>query len=77
MPGKPHYFGGWIAMADKRLYAGWGKLAEALRTNRPTTWNPDTQSSLFDGEDPEDAGAVLGGDAFALDHDRARARRSV
>jgi predicted O-methyltransferase YrrM len=52
VPGKPHYFGGWIAMADKRLYAGWGKLAEALRTNRPTTWNPDAQSSLFDGEDP-------------------------
>lgn len=53
VPGKPHYFGGWIAMADKRLYAGWGRLAEALRTNRPTTWNPDEQSSLFDGEDPK------------------------
>lgn len=51
--GKPQYFGGWIEMADKRLYAGWGKLVEALRTNRPTTWNPDTQSSLFDGEDPK------------------------
>ncbi|MDT3687964.1 MAG: methyltransferase [Pseudorhodoplanes sp.] len=51
VPGQPYYFGGWVEMADKRLYAGWGKLAEALRTNRPTTWNPDTQSSLFDGED--------------------------
>jgi predicted O-methyltransferase YrrM len=51
--GKPHYFGGWIEMADKRLYAGWGKLGEALRTNRPTTWDPAAQASLFDGEDPK------------------------
>ena len=51
--GKPHYFGGWVEMADKRLYAGWGKLTEALRTNRPTTWDPAVQSSLFDGEDPK------------------------
>lgn len=50
--GKPYYFGGWIQMLDKRLYTGWGKLLEAVRTNRPTTWNPDTQDSLFDGEDP-------------------------
>lgn len=53
VPGKPHYFGGWIEMADKRLYAGWGRLAEALRGNRPTTWNPDVQASLFEGEDPK------------------------
>ncbi len=50
--GKPYYFGGFVQMADKRLYAGWGKLAEALRTNRPTTWDPAAQSSIFDGEDP-------------------------
>src|SRR3954452_23767047 len=50
--GKPYYFGGFVQMADKRLYAGWGKLTEALRTNRPTTWDPAVQSSVFDGEDP-------------------------
>ena len=50
--GKPYYFGGFVEMADKRLYAGWGRLTEALRTNRPTTWNPDVQASIFDGEDP-------------------------
>ena len=50
--GKPYYFGGFVQMADKRLYRGWGKLAEALRTNRPTTWDPAVQSSMFDGEDP-------------------------
>ena len=50
--GKPCYFGGFVQMLDKRLYAGWGKLTEALRTNRPTTWDPAVQSSMFDGEDP-------------------------
>lgn len=50
--GKPYYFGGFVAMLDKRLYRGWDKLIEALRTNRPTTWNPDQQKSLFEGEDP-------------------------
>jgi 3-hydroxy-5-methyl-1-naphthoate 3-O-methyltransferase len=51
--GKPYYFGGFVQMADERLYAGWGRLAEALRTNRPTTWDPAVQSSMFDGEDPK------------------------
>lgn len=51
--GKPYYFGGFVQMADKRLYEGWGKLVEALRTNRPTTWDPAVQSSMFDGEDPK------------------------
>ena len=51
--GKPSYFGGWVRMLDQRLYPGWGRLAEAIRTNRPTTWDPDRQDSLFDGEDPE------------------------
>jgi hypothetical protein len=51
--GKPDYFGGWVQMLDQRLYPGWGRLTEAIRTNRPTTWDPDRQSSLFDGEDPE------------------------
>jgi precorrin-6B methylase 2 len=50
--GKPYYFGGWIRMCDKRLYPGWGRLTEAIRTNRPTTWNPEKQRSLFEGEDP-------------------------
>ena len=50
--GKPYYFGGFVQMADKRLYAGWNKLAEALRTNRPTTWDRAVQSSMFDGVDP-------------------------
>ncbi len=38
--GKPYYFGGLVEMFDRRLYAGWGKLGEAIHTNRPTTWDP-------------------------------------
>lgn len=50
--GKPYYFGGWVRMCDKRLYPGWARLTDALRTNRPTTWDPGKQRSLFEGEDP-------------------------
>jgi hypothetical protein len=50
--GRPYYFGGFVRMLDQRLYPGWGRLGEAIRTNRPTTWDPDRQGSLFDGEDP-------------------------
>jgi hypothetical protein len=50
--GQPYYFGGFIEMLDKRLYPGWGRLTEAIRTNRPTTWDPGQQKSLFEGEDP-------------------------
>lgn len=52
VPGKPYYFGGFVQMLDQRLYHGWGKLTEAIRTNRPTTWDPDRQGSIFEGEDP-------------------------
>lgn len=50
--GRTYYFGGFVEMLDRRLYPGWAKLVEAIRTNRPTTWDPDRQASLFDGADP-------------------------
>jgi 2-polyprenyl-3-methyl-5-hydroxy-6-metoxy-1,4-benzoquinol methylase len=50
--GKPYYFGGFVEMLDERLYPGWGELVRALRSNRPTTWNPETQASLFDAANP-------------------------
>lgn len=50
--GKPCYFGGFVTMLDKRLYQGWEKLGEAIRADRPTTWDPSVQKSLFDGVDP-------------------------
>jgi hypothetical protein len=50
--GAPYYFGGFVEMLDRRLYQGWDKITEALRNNRPTTWDPEKQKSLFDGLDP-------------------------
>jgi hypothetical protein len=50
--GAPYYFGGLLTMFDRRLYPGWGKLTEAIRTNRPTTWDPKRERSLFEAEDP-------------------------
>jgi hypothetical protein len=51
--GKPQHFGGLITMFDRRLYAGWDKLTQAIHTNRPTTWDPDRERSLFESADPE------------------------
>lgn len=53
VPGKAFDFGGWLQMLDRRLYPAWGRLTEAVRTNRPTSWNPDEQAHFFDSEDPE------------------------
>ena len=50
--GRPLYFGGWIEMADRREYPAWMRLKDALHSNRPLTWDPSRQTSLFDGEDP-------------------------
>jgi predicted O-methyltransferase YrrM len=53
VPGKPNHIGGLVTMFDRRLYAGWDKLTQAIRTNRPTTWDPDRDQSLFESADPE------------------------
>jgi hypothetical protein len=50
--GARYFFGGFVTMLDKRLYHGWDKLPEAMRRNRPTTWDPEKQKSLFEGADP-------------------------
>jgi hypothetical protein len=50
--GRPYYFGGFVRYLDHREYPAWHKLPTALHTNRPTTWDPDRQSGLFDAEDP-------------------------
>jgi 3-hydroxy-5-methyl-1-naphthoate 3-O-methyltransferase len=52
VPGKPYYFGGFVRYLDHREYPAWQRLPDALRTNRPLTWDPDTQATLFDAEDP-------------------------
>jgi len=53
VPGKPNHIGGLLTMFDRRLYAGWDKLTQAIRTNRPTTWDPDRERSMFESADPE------------------------
>jgi len=50
--GRPYYFGGQVRYCDERTYLPWHRVGEALRTDRPITWDPETQSSLFDGSDP-------------------------
>lgn len=44
--GARSYFGGVVTRFNRRLYAGWDKLPEAMSTN------PDKQASLFEGSDP-------------------------
>ncbi|MFE6690611.1 methyltransferase [Streptomyces sp. NPDC057743] len=51
--GRPYYFGGFVRYLDRREYPAWQHITEILRTNRPTTWTPGTQQSLFDTEDPQ------------------------
>jgi len=51
--GGRYYFGGFVTMLNHRLYSGCDKLPQAMRTNRPTTWDPDKQKSLFEAADPE------------------------
>src|SRR3712207_4976993 len=43
--GKPYYFGGFVEMQDKAIYAPYGRLIEAIRTDRPTAYDPDEQVS--------------------------------
>jgi hypothetical protein len=50
--GTRYAFGGLVTMFDRRLYPGWGKLTDAIRTNRPTTWDPERERSMFEREDP-------------------------
>ncbi|WP_250030324.1 acetylserotonin O-methyltransferase [Paractinoplanes maris] len=50
--GKPYYFGGQVAYCDQRTYLPWHRIGEALRTDRPLTWDPASQESMFDTADP-------------------------
>ena len=50
--GKPYYFGGLVRFYDQREYPAWHRVVEALRTDKPTAWNPAAQDSAFDAEDP-------------------------
>ncbi|MEV0375363.1 methyltransferase [Streptomyces sp. NPDC050636] len=49
---RPGYFGGFVRFCDQREYPAWHRVTEALRTDRPVTWDPATQDSVFSAEDP-------------------------
>jgi 3-hydroxy-5-methyl-1-naphthoate 3-O-methyltransferase len=51
--GRPAYFGGFVRFCEHREYLGWHRLIDALRDNRPVTWDPDRQDSVFSDCDPE------------------------
>lgn len=51
--GRPYYFGAQIRYSDLRTYLPWHRIGEALRSNRPLTWDPQQQQSMFDTTDPE------------------------
>ncbi|MEU8301909.1 methyltransferase [Micromonospora sp. NPDC048909] len=50
--GRPYYFGAQVRYSDLRTYLPWHRIAEALRTDRPLTWDPQRQQSMFDTTDP-------------------------
>jgi hypothetical protein len=45
---EPGYVGGWLEMANKRLYPYWGRLTEALRTGQPQNELRDGGPSMFE-----------------------------
>jgi 3-hydroxy-5-methyl-1-naphthoate 3-O-methyltransferase len=51
--GKPYYFGGQVRYCDERTYLPWHRVGEALRTDKPLTWDPQAKGSVFDADDPE------------------------
>ncbi|MFC8850259.1 MULTISPECIES: methyltransferase [unclassified Micromonospora] len=51
--GRPYYFGAQVRYSDLRTYLPWHRIGDALRTNRPLTWDPQAQKSMFDTTDPE------------------------
>jgi 3-hydroxy-5-methyl-1-naphthoate 3-O-methyltransferase len=51
--GKRCYFGDVSRYCTGREYLPWHKLVPALRANRPVTWDPDAQDSLFSAQDQE------------------------
>ena len=52
VPDSPNELGGAVTYVDTRSWRSWGRLTEALLTNRPTARDPDVQDPSFAVEDP-------------------------
>ncbi|RFS45643.1 methyltransferase [Micromonospora craniellae] len=50
---KLQYIGDFVRFMDQREYPAWMRLTDALRTNRPATWDPDSRNNAYDVEDPQ------------------------
>jgi ubiquinone/menaquinone biosynthesis C-methylase UbiE len=48
--GAEFHFGGYVQQLHRRSYDGWGRLADAVRSNQPVSWDPSTQETVFDDE---------------------------
>jgi hypothetical protein len=72
--GTPYYFGGLVTMFDRRLYPGWAKLTEAIRTNRTDHMGPGARALHVRARGPCGARDLLGGDALAVGLHRTHAR---
>jgi 3-hydroxy-5-methyl-1-naphthoate 3-O-methyltransferase len=46
--GRPNYFGGQVRYCDERTYLAWHRIEEALRTDKPLTWDLDQGGSFFE-----------------------------
>ncbi|HEY5834400.1 methyltransferase [Streptomyces sp.] len=50
--GRPRYFGGFVRYCDQREYPAWHHVVDVMRSNKPATWDPEKQDSVFATEDP-------------------------
>ncbi|MGW7518495.1 methyltransferase [Streptomyces sp. NPDC054796] len=68
---EPDYFGGLIGFLSEHTYLGWHRLTEALRNDRPTTWDSEHRETLFDPGD-DLMNALFWKATHALSSDTAR-----
>lgn len=50
--GTPCDLGGFIQMQDRLIYPAYGRLIEAVRRNRPTGYDSERYTSLYEAADP-------------------------
>jgi hypothetical protein len=56
--GRPYYFGGYVELMNRRNYPGWLRVMEAIRENRPMTWNSGGDAEMF-AQETVDRGATF------------------
>ncbi|WP_326948698.1 acetylserotonin O-methyltransferase [Amycolatopsis sp. NBC_01307] len=59
--GSEDYFGSVVEAVDQRNFPAWMNVLDALRDNRPVSWDLGSGGTLFDGEDPQLVDGVRSG----------------